>query len=240
MNTNTIVLSVIIPSAGEATRMNGVNKLLYQLGDLPVVAHSIRAFQSLEAVKEIIVVCRAEEKALYQALVERYKRAPKNSITYKVVVGGDTRQASVFSGIEAASPQATHYAVHDGARPMISPLEIKDCLQLASKTNAAALGVPVKDTVKIIDNNDVIVCTPPRSHTYTIQTPQIFEKELYLKAKRQALADGKTYTDDCQLVEQLGEPVYVSRGSYSNIKITTPEDLPLAEQMYRLKGKESL
>lgn len=233
---NKICLSVIIPAAGEANRMNGIDKQLYKLGDFPVVEHSLRAFLQLPQVAEIIVVCRQEEQPLYHALLEKYQHLPLRLAT---AIGGETRQQSVFHGISQCSPTATHYAIHDGARPMIDPKDIAACLALAQSTKAAAVGVPVKDTIKIVNESGQIQSTPPRHLTYAIQTPQIFAAPLYQKAMRQALVTNSSYTDDCQLVEQLGHPVYVSPGSHSNLKITTPEDLPLLEEIFR-QQKEHL
>lgn len=230
-----IKVSVIIPAAGDANRMHGVNKQLYLLDDKPVVEHCLHAFSDIPAVGEIIVVCREQELSLYKELAAHFETS---KLSTAAVVGGATRQQSVFSGINASKISPDFYAIHDGARPLIRKEEIRGCLALAEKYGAAAVGVPVKDTIKIVDTSGKIISTPPRENTYAIQTPQIFDASLYQLAMAQALQEEKTYTDDCQLVEQLGEAVYVYSGSYDNIKITTPEDLPLVEDLYqRLKGK---
>ena len=128
--------------------------------------------------------------------------------------------------------------IHDGARPLVTEKEIVDTLRSAEKYGAAATGVAVKDTIKVIDDNNKIVDTPKRSSLIAIQTPQIFYFDKYVEAMKCAKKQGKDFTDDCKLLENINEDVYVVIGDYSNIKITTPDDIPLAQSILKLRGEE--
>lgn len=127
--------------------------------------------------------------------------------------------------------------IHDGARPLIDEKEIVDTINAAKDKGAAAVGVPVKDTIKVVDSDMQIVDTPDRSSLISIRTPQIFNFEIYTSAATLAKEQGKDFTDDCRLVENYGKPVYVVLGDYGNIKITTPEDIPLAESILKMRGE---
>lgn len=154
-----------------------------------------------------------------------------------VVAGGETRQRSVFAGVAAAPEEDGYLAVHDGARPLIRPEEIDACVREAFRTGASALGVPLKDTVKRIDSSGRVVSTPQREGLWAVQTPQVFERGLYLRSLERAVREGADYTDDCQLVERAGAAVHLCRGSYENLKLTTAEDVPAAEAILRFRGK---
>ncbi len=133
--------------------------------------------------------------------------------------------------------ECDYLLIHDGARPLITEKEITDTLTSAIQNGAAAVGVMVKDTIKVIDSNYQIVSTPDRSSLVSIRTPQIFEFKMYVDAVEKAKADGKDFTDDCQLIEYFGKPVFTVIGDYGNIKITTPEDLPMAEGVLKMRGE---
>lgn len=229
-------ISAVIVAAGEGNRMEGIDKQTSLIDDLPVVVRSIAAFEACPRISEIVLVCREERLADFYALVQEYGPYKVTS----VVSGGAQRQDSVFRGIEACSGQAEYFAIHDGARPLVTQDVIEDCLDLAIEHGAAAAGVRCKDTIKLLDAQGRILSTPDRERTYCVQTPQIFAAGLYRRAMERAKREGARYTDDCQLVEREGERVYISPGSYENIKITTPEDLALADAVlaYREEGPE--
>ena len=220
-------ISAVVVAAGSGTRMGMPDKLLLELGDMPVIAHSLAAFCDCRRISEIILVCREEEVAGYYHLVQDYGLVAVR----KVVAGGKERQDSVFAGIAACSPDADYFAIHDGARPLVTPELVGECIDAAIEHGAAAAGVPVKDTIKIANTDGFIESTPDRSKLYAIQTPQIFEAKLYRLAMAGAIHIGRSFTDDCQLVEQAGHKVYIANGSYENIKITTPEDIATAHAL---------
>lgn len=218
-------LGVVVVAAGSSSRMQGVDKLFFELEGIPVVVRSIRAFDELPFVREIVVVSREENLPLLWDLQRSFSL---EKVT-KIIRGGDTRQESVFAGARALDADCRYIAIHDAARPFVSAQDITSCFELACEKRAAAAAVPVKDTIKQADENGAILGTPPRDSLFIAQTPQIFESTLYRAAMENALALGESFTDDCQLVEKLGHRVYLSRGSYLNFKLTTPEDLILAQ-----------
>lgn len=221
--------SVVIVCAGNSTRM-GVNKILLPLGDRLVVGVTMQAFQACASVKEIVIVAREADISAIQ------EEAQKAGITKlkECTVGGDTRQQSVINGIRCISQDTELVAIHDGARPLVKPEHIEKAIKDALVFGGATLGVPVKDTIKVVDDG-LITDTPPRSTLYITQTPQIFRKKLYFEGIDFALEHSLDFTDDCQLVEAIGGKVYMTIGDYTNIKITTPEDIKLAETMLEMR-----
>ncbi len=225
-------LSVIIPAAGSSSRMNSaVSKQLLKINGIQVLAHTMTAFEGLSIVSEIIIVCRDEEKAAFSQLAEQYGITKLKCF----VSGGATRQQSVFNAVRAVSDDCNYIAVHDGARPLVSEALITKTAECAEKYGAAAPGTAVKDTIKLLDGSGFIAETPNRERLVSIQTPQIFLKDKYINAMNKAIESGCEYTDDCALLEAVGETVYVSKGSYANIKITTPEDILIAEILMEAK-----
>lgn len=224
----------VLVAAGNGRRMLGISKQLYPIEGKPVICYTIESFLQCKEIKEIILVCREDE---YKEFINAVSDSLKD-IKHTIVFGGNTRQESVFNGINAASDKAEFFAIHDGVRPLVKPEDISACISKAKKFKASALGVPVKDTIKMVNKADVIVSTPPRENLVAIQTPQIFEAELYKTAMEQAINQNKDYTDDCQLIEAIGHSISVCHGSYENIKITTQEDIYLARAIleYRREG----
>ena len=220
-------VAAILVCAGQSTRMGeGISKVLLPLGGKPVIAHSLSAFARAETISEIVLVTRVQDKERVGEIV-RELGIKKPAC---VVSGGETRQRSVQNGVDAVTAQVEYLAIHDGARPMIAPHEIDDVVYSALQNHAVTTAVRVKDTIKVGDGEQRVLSTPDRSTLWSIQTPQVFERALYRRAMAQAIAEGKEYTDDCQLVEQTGHPVHLFEGSYRNIKITTPEDILMAER----------
>ncbi len=222
--------SVVIVCAGNSTRMGGVNKILLPLGERLVIGITMQAFQACESVKEIIIVARECDIPAIRAEAESAGITKLKECT----VGGDTRQQSVINGIRCISKDTELVAVHDGARPLVKPEHIEKAIKDALVFGGATLGVPVKDTIKVVDDG-LITDTPPRNSLYITQTPQNFKKKLYFEGIDFALEHNLDFTDDCQLVEAIGGKVYMTTGDYTNIKITTPEDIKLAETLLEMR-----
>ena len=227
-------VSAVIVSAGNSTRMGGINKQFLEINDIPVIAHTINAFDKLDVINEIVVVTRECDIADVKSLIEKYNFKKVST----VVPGGETRQLSVYNGVINTSDSADYVAIHDGARPLVSDKVIVNTLNNAFEFDAAATGVKVKDTVKVVDDNDNIVDTPDRTYMRFIQTPQIFKKSLYIDAVN-SVENSKNFTDDCMLIEAYGKKVKFVDGDYENIKITTPEDVELAENYIKRKGNNN-
>ncbi len=224
------MVSVLIMSAGSSSRMNGVDKQLLELDGKPVLRRSVEAFLGISEIGEILVVSG-------EAAAEGYRKALEGLPVRVVAKGGATRQQSVFGGMEEVSPEADFVAIHDGARPLVRKEDIRRVLEDAGKYGAAVLGVRVKDTIKETENG--IICgTPDRSRLFQVQTPQVFRKQEYLEAMKTALQENLDFTDDAQLFERTGRLVHLTEGSYSNLKITTPEDLYAAKGFLRKEMEE--
>lgn len=222
----------IIVAAGSGSRMkSSKNKLLLPLGEKTVIERTVKPFEDIPQIGEIIVVCREEELETMSSIL------PGEKITF--VIGGKTRQESVKNAVETIDPdECETVIIHDGARPLVTKEEILETLEEAKRTGAAATGVFVKDTIKVINDDYVITDTPDRTKLVAIHTPQIFNLKLYLKAMEKAAMQKKDFTDDCKLLENIGVPVSVVIGEYGNIKITTPEDIPMAQAILEERGDE--
>ena len=222
MNMETV--SVIIAAGGRSQRMEGVNKQLALLRGKPVIAYSMLVFQQMEEVSEIIAAARPEDIETIANIAEEY------GITKFAgcVQGGDTRQQSVINALKMVSRDTSLVAVHDGARPLVGAGYVRQCIRDASIFGGAALAVPVKDTIKQAEGG-FVTDTPDRSRIYITQTPQIFKKKLYFDGVNFAEEHGLDFTDDCQLAEAVGGKIYLTLSDYRNIKITTPEDMAVAE-----------
>ncbi len=217
------MFSVMILAAGGSTRMGGVNKQLLTLYGETVIHRSARAFCGLEKIEEVVVVCRPGDMSL---LEKELAGLPVRVIPS----GGETRQQSVENTLPLLSARSTHLAIHDGARPLVRREDILAVLEAAEKQGGALLGVMARDTIKVV-RDGMVVETPDRRHLFVAQTPQAFRMDSYKAAMAEAAARGLDFTDDAQLFEQTGRPVAAVPGHSDNIKITTPEDIPLAEGM---------
>lgn len=216
----------VIVAAGSSRRMGGENKLLLEIDGVPVLARTLSAFQKCAAIRDIVLVCREQDIMPYTELAKAFSIDKLCTVTR----GGETRTESVLAGITAAPENAVLVAVHDGARPLVSEAVITEAVTTAAACGAAAPVVPVKDSIKRIENG-VIAADVPRDTLAAVQTPQVFARPLLLRALNEAARQGQAYTDDCAAVEALGQPVYATHGSYENIKITTPEDIAVAEAL---------
>ncbi|HEZ7987174.1 MAG TPA: 2-C-methyl-D-erythritol 4-phosphate cytidylyltransferase [Ruminococcus sp.] len=225
-----MTVSAIIVCAGNSSRMCGVNKILAPLGERLVIGITMQKFEACESVKEIIVVARETDIPTIEA---EAKAAGITKLT-ACVTGGSTRQKSVINGIRCISSDTDLISVHDGARPLVKSEHIEKVIKDASVFGGAALGVQVKDTIKMVEDG-LITDTPPRKFLYITQTPQIFKRRLYFEGVDFALEHDLDFTDDCQLVEAIGGKVAMTTGDYTNIKITTPEDIAIAKVLMSIE-----
>ena len=203
--------------------MNGIDKVFAPLGGRPALAHVLDAFDECDSVAQIVVV--VNEKSLEQC---RRLIAEKGlSKQFEVCVGGKRRQDSVAAGLKQLK-NCQWVVIHDGARPLVTTDLIEQGLEAAQETGAAAAAVPVTDTIKIADDDRIVLETPVRQNLWAVQTPQEFRLDIIAEAYRQAKGE---VTDDASLVEALGYKVKLYMSSYDNIKITTPDDLLIAETL---------
>ncbi|MBS7299218.1 MAG: 2-C-methyl-D-erythritol 4-phosphate cytidylyltransferase [Eubacteriales bacterium] len=223
--------SAVIVAAGSGKRMGaGINKVYMPLGDQCVLWHTVKAFADSGIVDEIVIVTDSENLIQAAEIVAEY------DMDFYVILGGAERQNSVLNGISKATGDIV--AVHDGARALITPKEIKNVIAAAEKYGAAALGVTPKDTVKTADSDGFISGTVERTGAYLIQTPQVFERKELIKAHEKAIEDGFAATDDCAVMERMGAKIKIVEGSYENIKLTTPEDIFTAERILKARGEK--
>lgn len=225
-----VKVSALIPAAGKGKRMGGdINKQFILLKDKTVLCHTLEVFDQHPAVSEIIVVSAEEELGLLQQeLIQKGNfRKP-----IKLVAGGKERQDSVYNGLQAVEESGL-IIIHDGARPFLTLELLNRVIIEAKKHDAVIVGMPVKDTIKVVDASNHITETPDRSKLWLVQTPQAFNYDLLRKAHQKAKSEGYYGTDDAMLIERLGTRVKMIEGSYENIKITTPEDLIIGEAILR-------
>lgn len=218
--------TAIILAAGQGKRMNSsVPKQYLLLGDRPVLFYTLEAFQKSECIDNIILVV-GEGQIPYcrEEIVDNYKFSKVS----KIIEGGNERYLSVYYGIKEAEG-ANNIFVHDGARPFVTSDVLHNALESVQECGACAVGVPVKDTIKIVDENGFVSYTPDRNFVWAIQTPQVFSYSILLEAYEKLMKCPEVnVTDDAMVVEQmLGIKVKLVSGSYKNIKITTPEDMEI-------------
>ena len=214
----------VIVAAGSASRMGGIDKVMAPLGGEPMIVKTVRAFETCDAVKEIVIVTRED---LIRKISDLCSTFPK---VKAVVAGGSSRQESVHLGLNALSPKMQLAAVHDGARPLVTWQVIDRVIRAAHAHGAAAPGIPVKDTIKVVSGG-VVTSTPDRSSLQAVQTPQVFDFDLLRGALKKAEDDGAQVTDDCSAVERLGMHIRMVEGDERNVKVTTPMDLKIAEML---------
>ncbi len=220
-------VSCIIVSAGSGTRMGGVmNKVFLPLGESTVIDHTINAFCGIDEIEDIVIVTRQCD------ILECMDHINNTEKNFRIVKGGATRQESVFMGLSYVK-NSDIVVIHDGARALVLPRLIEDVIKDAKNFGAATLGVPSKDTLKVIDDDGFIKETLDREKVYNIQTPQVFKTADIIKAHEKAIKDGFSATDDCSLYEKYIGKVKITKGSYDNIKLTTPEDMEIAENILK-------
>lgn len=214
---------VVIPAAGQGKRMNaGKNKLFIELAGTPIIIYTLRVFEADSQCQGIILAINPQEEAIFSEFIDKYGLKKVK----KLVPGGAERQQSVFNGLKYAD--ADIVLVHDGARPFIHERLIHQLTEAASLHAGAIVAVPVKDTIKKVQDRTVVE-TMERSSLWAIQTPQAFRVPVLYKAHQVAEDDQFLGTDDASLLERIGEQVVIIKGDYDNIKLTTQEDLYFAD-----------
>ena len=222
------MISVIIACAGSGKRMKvEKNKILLEVQGKSILQYTCEKFTNCEKIDEIILVVAKHDLTVIGELA---KKTIHNK-PYKVVVGGSERQYSINNALQAVNANSEIVLIHDGARPMIKVETINKLIKEVEKSSCAILGVRVKDTIKIADENKVVSKTPNRDYLWSIQTPQGFKLDIIKTAYQRAQQEGFLGTDDASLVERLNIAVKVVEGEYTNLKVTTPEDLKIIESL---------
>lgn len=226
------MVSVVIPAAGQSTRIGGpVSKQFMSIGGLPVLVHTLSVFQAIDQITDIFVVCKDREVTDCRNLLKQFQLDKVKD----VVIGGNTRQESVYNGIGQVTAESSIIVVHDGARPFVTQDIVCRCIEAARLHGAACAAVRVKDTVKLGSEDAFVTETLERSLVWSIQTPQAFDSKLLQRAHREAREIGFLGTDDCMLVERLGHRVKLVEGAYDNIKITTADDFVIGESILKAR-----
>lgn len=218
----------VIVAAGSASRMGGIDKVMAPLRGEAVILRTVRAFQETDAIREIVIVTREDLIMPVSDLCAGLDKVKA------VVVGGGSRQESVWLGLNALSKGMELAAIQDGARPLVTPALIDRTVRAAHSYGAAAPAIPVKDTIKV-EKSGLIESTPDRSTLRAVQTPQVFDFDLLRGALQKARNDGAEVTDDCSAVERLGMKIRLVEGEERNLKVTTPLDLKIAELLLEEK-----
>lgn len=228
-------VAAIIVAGGSGKRMGmNIKKQFIELDGKATLAHTIEVFNKCKIIDEIIVVVgKADKEKVRTEIVSRYDYRK----VIQIVEGGKERQDSVYNGLMSVSDEVQYVMIHDGARPFISEEILEKAFIMTKERHATVVAVPVKDTIKVVNEALEVEGTPNRSTLWSIQTPQSFKKELLMEAYAYAKEEGLTVTDDSMLVEAYGKKVYIVEGDYNNIKITTPEDLVLGQAILRSKTK---
>lgn len=225
---------VVIVAAGRGKRMGTEESKQYlQLGGKPIVVHTLQSFQAMTFIDEIVLVVGTDDIDRCRLWCEQYSLTKVKA----VIAGGAERQHSVHAGLKMI--EAEWVMVHDGVRPFVTEQAVARCCQASEQHHAAVLAVPVKDTIKQVNSEGVITATPDRKSLWAIQTPQAFRLDVLLEAHEAAEREGMLGTDDASVAEWRGTSVVVVEGEYTNIKITTPEDLPWAELLLQQRQSAS-
>lgn len=229
-------VSVIIAAAGMSNRMGSkINKQFIWIDGKPILAHTIEKFERCRYIDEIIIVSKEEEiEYCRKEIVKKYRFKKVSNI----IRGGKERQDSVYNGILALNEKTDIVLTHDGARPFIKIESIEEGIKGVLDFGACVIGVPVTDTIKVVDGDNSVTRTPDRSTLWAAQTPQCFLKEILIEGYDYAIKGRYYATDDSSIVERAGYKVKMIMGNYNNIKITTPEDIVVAESLF--KDKDSV
>ncbi len=222
------VAVIVAAGRGERMRLEG-GKQYILLGGKPILAHTLQVFEDCTPIHQVIVVANPEDiKFCRHEIVEKYGL----SKVLEVVAGGPKRQDSVYNGLQALPEGTTTVIIHDGARPLVTPQIIEKAISALKGWDGVVVGVPATDTIKEVED-ERIARTRPRAKLWCAQTPQVFKLKSLLEAHKQAKSDNFYGTDDAILLERMGYRIRMIMGSYENIKITTPEDLIVAEAILK-------
>lgn len=225
-------VTAIIVAAGEGRRIGGpVSKSFLPIAGRPLMLRTLDRFFSTQSIGKVILVVADKELGQSQRLIGSDPNLSHRS--WVLQAGGATRQESVRRGLDRLDPDCEIVAIHDGARPFVSSSLIDRCIEEAYRVGAVVIGVPVRDTIKVVSEEHWVQATPARNMLWEIQTPQVFRKEIIVQAHDWGDRQALEATDDSTLVEQIGKPVFLLEGERTNIKITVPEDLLLAEALLR-------
>ena len=213
--------------------MQGKKKQFYLLADKPILAHTLDKFENCPLIRSILLVVGQEDMDYcMKEIVEKYQYRKISQI----VPGGKRRQESVKNGINVLAKDAEIVVIHDGVRPFVTKQMIEESIRSAVRFKAVVMAMPVKETIKMVQRDGTVLKTLDRESLWQIQTPQTFQVNVIKEAYYRATEDGFIGTDDASLVERLGVKVHILPGSYTNIKITTPEDLMLANLLLQMQG----
>lgn len=226
--------SAVIVAAGSAQRM-GADKVMLELGCMPVLARTLLAFQNCDAIDEIIVVTRMDKVEEVASLCKKYGVTKAG----KVIRGGKTRMESALAGVSEVRSNAKLIAIHDGARPFVTDEVIRRTVDAAAAYMSAVPVIRSTDTLKAIDEDGLITGSVDRDRTVRVQTPQVFNADLIKGALTKAVSDGLTLTDDCSAIEIMGIKTHTVDGDEDNIKLTTPRDIQLGELILKTRGDYS-
>ena len=224
--------SVVVVAAGSSERM-GSDKMLMTLGAKPVIIRTLMAFQQSPMVDDIVVVTRQEK---IMGLADMIKLYDISKVT-QVISGGATRMESALAGVSAVKEGAKLIAIHDGARPLVTQGVIRRVVEAANEHMAAVPAVPCVDTMKQVNQEGVVIGSVDRSSVVRVQTPQVFDADLIKGALSRAVEKNLPLTDDCSAMEMMGVKTYVVEGDASNIKLTEPDDMILAEAILKNRGE---
>lgn len=227
-------ITAVLTAAGTSRRMGaGISKQFLKIGNKMIIQRTIDIFDNMEEVDDIILIVRKDDINIYEKEILPNVKKP-----IKLVIGGNTREESTYNGILALDEKTDIVVCHDGVRPFIKPNIIIKAIEEMENNNAAIVAVPSKDTIKYADKNGFVEYTPNRDRLYNVQTPQVFKKDILIKAYENVFDENIKVTDDSSLLEMMGEKVQIIIGDYSNIKITTKEDLLYGELI--LKQEEEI
>ncbi|KAL2959746.1 hypothetical protein AAZX31_17G002300 [Glycine max] len=228
-------VSVVLLAGGQGKRMGAsMPKQYLPLFGQPIALYSFHTFFHLVQVKEIIVVCDPSYKDIFEDAKGDYQAE------LKFALPGKERQDSVYNGFQAVDPNSELVCIHDSARPLVLSADVKKVLKDGLLNGAAVLGVPVKATIKEANRESFVVKTLDRKTLWEMQTPQVIKPELLRKGFELVNREGLEVTDDVSIVEHLKHPVYITQGSYTNIKVTTPDDMLLAERILNINDEDNI
>lgn len=224
------MVTAIIAAAGQGKRMaKGINKAFILLNNRPILAHTLDVFEACAGINDIIVVVGADDIQQTRTIINTYGYRKIK----EVVPGGAERQHSIANALKEIPVNTQLVLIHDGARPLVTQKLVMEVLLASNETGAAIVAVPVKDTIKIGNKEGFVLETPDRTNLWAVQTPQVFKRDIIEEAYRQAELAAVVATDDAGLVERIGVKVRLIMGDYNNLKVTTPEDLVVAETIIR-------
>lgn len=227
MKRSRVKATAIIVAGGVGNRMNSdIPKQFIEVMGKPIIAYTINSLSKCDEISEIIIVTLNDYLVFCKDIVDEFAFKKVS----KIVCGGKTRQESVFNGLKEIDDNVDIVVIHDGARPMIDPETVSECIANACEFGCAAVGVKTKDTLKVVSPDGFIESTADREKLWQVQTPQVFKKDIICSVHIEAAANINTATDDCMLAENAGYKIKMVEGKYENIKITTPQDV------YIMKG----